>query len=737
MKMCGVKTDLIDTNGCTALFYAVTLGHADATSKLLDLGADPNRQDRKGRSPAHCGCAKGQLETIKILSARATNLWLRNAKGDLPLHEAASSGRTELVEWLLAQKPNHINSSSNDGRTVLHIAASNDSIDMCRMLIEKGAEINAVYRNMKNVVKTPLDCAMQKGYRTTAKFIQTHGGLPANKLRLSGRKPQAVIPEFDVDVGPIKISDNAQDSKSSKHRESDSDTDSKQHRKRRKCSHKRRSSSCSETFICHRVDEPCEINRSKSSSELSKRHKSRRKSSTTATDSSECSDSESDGDDTDHHCCHHVKRKNRCYKKVKGKSSNGDQQQRAGSKLKDNGKGHHKRRASSSNNKNRLTESENDEERTIEKREKRVEIVTSSSENRKKSLSSSSAAKDGSKKNSTANVKRSPSSSKGSTTLSSSSTNAAKKKLGSDGKKKSEEREKSQDKSPSASRKPSDDDETLRDTAMLSKAETATAVESIAVAQEEEQHIDTLKVPSNSEFDDGLLTDATYVIETDTIKTTVTSTTSTTTTATTVKERSEDMIPAEEIKIDDTLIGNANGTITENVESKLSMENIQHSSSSSGTGNGGVSHEPTKATPAVDENVTEKDEGIREDDTTSAEEFQPVNEARSSESRSSFQVLNDSDDAYEKLREFEQRALRSEIDDTIMFNEQTSTSDRENLEPEDSGIEPSPRIHRNKLTYQSQPTTYYLDDFENRKPGDKNACNMTTVQQSIQKNIRR
>lgn len=55
-----------DGNGCTALHYAVTLGHADATYLLLDLGADPNRQDRKGRTPAHCGCAKGQFETVML-----------------------------------------------------------------------------------------------------------------------------------------------------------------------------------------------------------------------------------------------------------------------------------------------------------------------------------------------------------------------------------------------------------------------------------------------------------------------------------------------------------------------------------------------------------------------------------------------------------------------------------------------------------------------------------------------
>lgn len=123
-----------DTNGCTALHYAVTLGHADAVALLLDLDADPNRQDRKGRTPAHCGCAKGQFETVKLLKDRGdANMWLRNAKGDLPIHEAALSGRRELVLWLLEQRPKQINVTSNDGRTILHIAASSDNTEMCKV----------------------------------------------------------------------------------------------------------------------------------------------------------------------------------------------------------------------------------------------------------------------------------------------------------------------------------------------------------------------------------------------------------------------------------------------------------------------------------------------------------------------------------------------------------------------------------------------------------------------------
>lgn len=68
-----------------------------------------------------------------MLRDRRANLWLRNAKGDLPLHEAAASGRRELVQWLLDQRPKHINTTSNDGRTILHIAAGNDNTDMCKV----------------------------------------------------------------------------------------------------------------------------------------------------------------------------------------------------------------------------------------------------------------------------------------------------------------------------------------------------------------------------------------------------------------------------------------------------------------------------------------------------------------------------------------------------------------------------------------------------------------------------
>ncbi|XP_063706247.1 ankycorbin-like [Culicoides brevitarsis] len=203
VKLCGADVDLIDSNGCSALHYATTLGHADAVSILLDLGADPNRSDRKGRTPAHCGCNKGQLETIKILGSRKGNLWLRNARGDLPIHEACQSGRKELVQWLLEQKPIHVNTANNDGKTLLHIASSNDNVDLCKMLLDIGADANSIYRTPSNVVLTPLDVAVQKGHRNTAKFLQSNGGLPAQKLKITGKRPSLVLSAGSTDSDQI------------------------------------------------------------------------------------------------------------------------------------------------------------------------------------------------------------------------------------------------------------------------------------------------------------------------------------------------------------------------------------------------------------------------------------------------------------------------------------------------------------------------------------------------------
>lgn len=98
------------------------------------------------------------------------------------MHEAVASGRRELVKWLLDGRPSQVNATNHEGRTPLHIAAATDNADLCRLLLDRGAEVNPVARSSKNEPLTPLDCATTRGHRSTAKYLQMHGGMPASKL---------------------------------------------------------------------------------------------------------------------------------------------------------------------------------------------------------------------------------------------------------------------------------------------------------------------------------------------------------------------------------------------------------------------------------------------------------------------------------------------------------------------------------------------------------------------------
>ena len=71
------------------------------------------------------------------------SLWLRNDRGDAPLHEAVHSGRKDLVRWMLsaAARGRRMRSedavgtaaSNHEGRCPLHVAALNNSVEMCKV----------------------------------------------------------------------------------------------------------------------------------------------------------------------------------------------------------------------------------------------------------------------------------------------------------------------------------------------------------------------------------------------------------------------------------------------------------------------------------------------------------------------------------------------------------------------------------------------------------------------------
>ena len=193
ITLCGAAVNMRDLNGCTALFYTVTLGYVECTTLLLECGAETDIKDRKGRTPAHCGAAKGQLETLKVLRRYNALMWEVNNKGETPMHQAVRSGRKDLIRWLLSIKPESVDEGSKEGRTALHVAAAANNTEVAAILLDWEADINRLMVSNNGKQTTPLDVALYRGNKTCARFLQSKGGLRFSKLTMRSVKRQSAV----------------------------------------------------------------------------------------------------------------------------------------------------------------------------------------------------------------------------------------------------------------------------------------------------------------------------------------------------------------------------------------------------------------------------------------------------------------------------------------------------------------------------------------------------------------
>lgn len=100
-----------------------------------------------------------------------------------------ASGRIELVKWLVKKRPNLLDVATQDGKTPLHVAALHGHLDVCKLLLDNGARINAILRTGKGSLMTALDAALYRGHRDCAKLIQMHGGSTAQQIRMHKNGP--------------------------------------------------------------------------------------------------------------------------------------------------------------------------------------------------------------------------------------------------------------------------------------------------------------------------------------------------------------------------------------------------------------------------------------------------------------------------------------------------------------------------------------------------------------------
>ena len=140
-----------------ALAEAAGSGKVEAVKTLLAEGVSPNAKDEDGY-PALVLAVKldGGIEVVRMLLAKGADVNAPDSEGRSALWFAAWQGQSEMVKVLL-DKGADVNNSQNDGRTALRMAvvggnSLSKQLEMVKALLDRGAKVNATDENGATVL---------------------------------------------------------------------------------------------------------------------------------------------------------------------------------------------------------------------------------------------------------------------------------------------------------------------------------------------------------------------------------------------------------------------------------------------------------------------------------------------------------------------------------------------------------------------------------------------------------
>ena len=180
--------DTRDKEDQTPLHKACQHGNLAMVLGLLEMRVDASIQDSRGWQPIHESAAQGNLDVLKALTAYgvAIDTVTRSDAGGgnrgfgepfplTVLHLAASRGHTEMVEYILNATMEHsmIGIPSRHGRTPLMMAVEQDHVDIVRLLIARGVDVNAVGGFGGSSGFTAMDLA--RGHQEITRILAIEG----------------------------------------------------------------------------------------------------------------------------------------------------------------------------------------------------------------------------------------------------------------------------------------------------------------------------------------------------------------------------------------------------------------------------------------------------------------------------------------------------------------------------------------------------------------------------------
>ncbi len=156
------------------LFVAVIRDDVGSLKSLLAQGVDPNSRDPKGMPALMLAVRRESPRVFDALLAHADiDVNARNAAGESALMLTAIAGDLEASRRLIDRGA----TVQHDGWSPIHYAASGPSTALVRLLLERGATVDALAPNGT----TPLMLAAQHAPEATVVLLLQRGADPRRR----------------------------------------------------------------------------------------------------------------------------------------------------------------------------------------------------------------------------------------------------------------------------------------------------------------------------------------------------------------------------------------------------------------------------------------------------------------------------------------------------------------------------------------------------------------------------
>ncbi len=139
-----VSVNAPQVDGTTALHWAVRANDLELTEMLLKAGANASAANQSGATPMLLAAINGNAAILKrLIQAGADPNAAISETGDTPLMMAARTGTVDAVRVLLEHGANINTKETWGGTTALMWAVSERHPEVTRLLVERGADVNA------------------------------------------------------------------------------------------------------------------------------------------------------------------------------------------------------------------------------------------------------------------------------------------------------------------------------------------------------------------------------------------------------------------------------------------------------------------------------------------------------------------------------------------------------------------------------------------------------------------